>query len=478
MESDNEFNIKDFISKQKSYLIAPAGYGKTHTIAECLKSTKGKQLILTHTHAGVASIKEKIKKLNIPNKNYNVETISSYAQKYVFAFCKNELPEQDKENYFNVIIDKAIKLLKIKLISNIVKLTYNGLFVDEYQDCTQIQHKFIMVLSDILPTHILGDPLQGIFGFKDDPLVNLENPNEMGEFLINKLALIKPWRWEKGNKTLGNSLKKIRERLYLNEKIILNDYINSIEVEIVNEDDKYDNTKLYCEKLRTLKNENSLLIIHPDSENINSRIKLVKTFHFFKLLDAIDDRIYYDISKKTDKINSKNINQIILKIFPKFFSKKGIDIWFNQKGVRNKRNDKEKETIEPIKTLFDNLKENYNLLSFLNILKSVKNLKNIFCYRIELYNAICKSLEIAHFKRSTVQDAMIDLRNITRRIGRKVYGRYIGTTLLTKGLEFDTVVILDAHKFKDKKNFYVAITRACKKLIIFTEDLELNFNNE
>ena len=43
----------------------------------------------------------------------------------------------------------------------------------------------------------------------------------------------------------------------------------------------------------------------------------------------------------------------------------------------------------------------------------------------------------------------------------------MGTTLLTKGLEFDTVAVLDAHKFKNPENFYVAITRASKKLVIF-----------
>jgi len=38
---------RDFVSKQKSVLIAPAGYGKTYTIAECLKYTDRTQRILT-----------------------------------------------------------------------------------------------------------------------------------------------------------------------------------------------------------------------------------------------------------------------------------------------------------------------------------------------------------------------------------------------------------------------------------------------
>lgn len=29
-------NLEEFLSKDKSMIIAPAGYGKTHTIMECL----------------------------------------------------------------------------------------------------------------------------------------------------------------------------------------------------------------------------------------------------------------------------------------------------------------------------------------------------------------------------------------------------------------------------------------------------------
>jgi len=66
-----------------SMIVAPAGYGKTYAIALCLSHTKGKQLILTHTNAGVASLKEKIMQQGINNKHYRVETITGFAQKYV-----------------------------------------------------------------------------------------------------------------------------------------------------------------------------------------------------------------------------------------------------------------------------------------------------------------------------------------------------------------------------------------------------------
>ena len=164
---DDALMLADFISRPKSLLVAPAGYGKTHSIVECLKFTEGTQLILTHTHAGVASLKEKIKKSGASSKIFQVETIDSYAQKYVEAFYTGtDMPEQDESSqYFPFIRKKAVQIIKRRQVKEIIASTYNGVFVDEYQDCTSDQHQLVLALSDVLPTHILGDSLQGIFGF-------------------------------------------------------------------------------------------------------------------------------------------------------------------------------------------------------------------------------------------------------------------------------------------------------------------------
>src|SRR5665647_810591 len=137
-------NYQDFISKEKSLLIAPAGYGKTHAIAECLKYScdDERQLILTHTHAGIASIKEKIKKFDLPSSKYQVETITGFAQKYTLAFyCLTDIPSQeDSRNYYPFVILKATELLRKEAVKRIIAYSYQGLFVDEYQDCTVSQH--------------------------------------------------------------------------------------------------------------------------------------------------------------------------------------------------------------------------------------------------------------------------------------------------------------------------------------------------
>ncbi len=267
--------IKNFIFKEKSLLIAPAGYGKTHTIVECLKYTKGRQLILTHTHAGVASIKEKIKKAGISIEKFRVETIDSFAQKYVQAFyCGNEIPEQDEENYFNFIIQKATEIIKLKPVKKIIKISYSGLFVDEYQDCTISQHQFIITLADILPLHILGDPLQSIFGFKESVVNWTKDLNFINKNSI--YCLNEPWRWKNTNPQLGEALKKIRELLKNDKDIDLKEFQSSIEViKIKKENNIYKPKTEYNKNIWSIlrNTQGDLLLIYPYFRNSSARKK-------------------------------------------------------------------------------------------------------------------------------------------------------------------------------------------------------------
>ena len=242
-------DYKEFVSKEKSLLIAPAGYGKTHTIAECLKYTNGTQLILTHTHAGVASLKEKIKKIGIQTSRYKVETITSFAQKYVQSFyCGNDIPEQDnKKEYFPFIIKKATDLMRLKPIKEIVRNTYAGIFVDEYQDCTISQHQFLLTLAEIVPTHILGDPLQGIFDFNKERLVDWDV--DIDDFKENTFELSEAWRWKNTNPQLGICLSEIREELINGNEIDLKYYKDVIDIIEIHDKDIYNPQKNYYIKI-------------------------------------------------------------------------------------------------------------------------------------------------------------------------------------------------------------------------------------
>lgn len=478
-----------FIEGSKTKIIAPAGHGKTTAIAECIKQSRGTQLILTHTNAGIASIREKIlKDKHIDSKSYNIETIMGYAQKYVKAFCNDVIKEEDP-NYYNCLITNATKLFSLDLIKQIVSSTYNGIFIDEYQDCTKEQHNMLMQLSDVLPIHILGDPLQGIFEFDKSDLVNFES--DLTNFQSFPSLNI-PWRWQNaGNVALGNTLALIRRDLENTQMIDLSKYISDISIHYIGDEIyKFDYDNYLSKIVKVIKNlkTESILIIVPtyyegirlrglidDRKTIKQRIDYENKYI---LIEAIDTKDFYDMAKNIDVLISvKNgFKELKNKILNKLFPISHIDCWFNENGIKKKKDKIEFQKTENLRFLIEQFESNYSvLLTIYNILIEIRKGLKLKCYRIELFNAIIKSLYDAHYQKILVYDAMIQNRNIIRRVGKKIYGKCIGTTLLTKGLEFDTVIVLDAHNFSSIQHFYVAITRCCKQLIIFTKEKIISF---
>jgi hypothetical protein len=466
-------DFKSFITNKHSLLIAPAGFGKTHTISECLKLTKGKQLVLTHTHAGVASIKEKIRKAGIQSSACKVETILSFAQRYVLAYyTKADIPDQENGNeYYPFIIKQATCLINQKLIKEVIRCTYSGLFVDEYQDCTREQHQLVLALSELFPTRILGDYLQGIFGFNSETLVNLRSSDEMGHFWSNRYVLETPWRWEMGgNKALGQELKIIRGLLKNSQPINLNNF-HSFEVHISNDFYKNDSNKVF----KILNEEKNLLVLTPASSHLKPRIEFIQRFkNLCFLIESIDDKDFSNLSKKFDNMNTESAFSEMREIFVKLFTKTAIDNWFTSSGIKNKKSESDKSLIKQIGIKVEYFKHEISYSAAADLIRDVKALPGVKCYRKDLFDSLSQALEVAENDAITVHEAMLNKRNLIRRVGRKVYGRCIGTTLLTKGLEFDAVLIIDAHNFNCPKNLYVALTRASKRLILFSKSETLN----
>lgn len=497
--SDYQSLYNQFTQSDKSLLIAPAGYGKTHTIAACLKhlydaNPKERVLILTHAHAGVASIKEKVKK-TAPGINCQIETISSFAQKYVHAFYRNEIPEQDDKRYFPFLIKKAAILFQRRPITLVLKNSYTRLFVDEYQDCTVSQHEMILALAKLFPIHILGDPLQGIFSFNGEPLVDINTLSE--SFSLKNLT--KPWRWYNTNKDLGDWLIKVRRNLENGGTVKLNELNEVSECYFfqVREDDFFLNSSLYKDNINKIVYSikpftnlgNTLMLVNQKA--ILERVKVNQSLGYkFRLLEANDEKDFYKYARDFDQIlHSLEVFynlMIAIKGVPKKVRTKNGRIQNRRSkalianlGKYFKEDDRiPKPKTEPLKSIMPSIEKLVakpkmgNLNECIELLSS---LPDINFPRDELFSELRKAVKNAALKNTTVLEEMKELRNIKRRLGRNITGKCIGTTLLTKGLEFETVVVLDVHKFKDPKNLYVALTRASKRLIVFSERSEISF---
>ena len=426
-------------------------------------------MILTHTHAGVASIKKELRRDSINPKKFNVETISSFAQRYTNAFyTDSDVPSQeDSKKYHPFVVKKATSILSSSLVQQVIRSTYTGVFVDEYQDCTKYHHEMILAIGSNLPIRILGDPLQGIFDFRDklvDFSEDLSGFEEMSPLSV-------PYRWKTGgNPNLGNSLKQIRKKLEASQDIDLNCYTETIEVVIVeNEADIYKPNSDYRRKINEVRRDDNLLVIDPNSSNKNSRIKFSKIFKEIRLLESIDDDDFYRLSKIIDNIDTSSLETKICELSYELFIKSELNKWFNfnNKKLKRKKDKQDKLLVDDINGAIEACSSIFELPS---ILKKVHNLPGVSCVRLELLKSLYKAIDIARSNCTSVLDGMIEQRNNVRRYGREIEGRHIGTTLLTKGLEFDTVVVLNAHKFNSAKNLYVAFTRCRKRLVVFSEN--------
>jgi len=472
-------NLEKFLAKNKSMIIAPAGYGKTHTIVECVKlcTAEKKCLILTHTYAGIASIRDKMKREQVKCSKYLLETISSFALQCMNAFHidKSSIPNIEDDEYFNFAVDTAIRVLRSKPFKEVIKSSYSHLIVDEYQDCTQRHHKLILLLSNILPTHIFGDPLQGIFGFKGEPLVDMESVEEVGGLNQNIDVLDTPWRWNNANATeLGSALANIRSLLLRQEKIDLSHYKNSIDTVIVTEK----NYPLYLKTIRQKINTSSttsLLLIHPDAIRITSRLNIAKRCSPIRLIESIDHNDFYEYAKQFDEMYGNDLIVSILSFMKSITSTTQIKNWFKDDcTLKSKRSDVDKKISKGLELAITQLSRNKTSINIATLIEAIFHLPQNKCCRRELLSDILKSLRSSSVTGDTIYESMKKNRDIVRIYGRSVIGKCIGTTLLTKGLEFDTVILLGAHKFKDPKNLYVALTRASRKLIIITENFVLS----
>lgn len=459
-----EFEPQEFAAERDNVLIAPAGFGKTQAIVECVGHCEGKQLVLTHTQAGVAALRSRFQKNGTGKERYCVETISSFVQRYVTAFETDDaIPDISNASlFYSYLSQKALEVFSLAHVQRVVRTTYSGLFVDEYQDCTLDQHNIILALSKILPAHVLGDPMQGIFGFAGT-LVNLNNAEQMGRFSSVRY-LTTPHRWiNAGKPELGNAVMEIRGRLERGEDIDLRAYPSIWFM-------KGTYRENYWEVMNAMTSSSSVLVIHPNSTILDPRINFISAFkHLPVLIEAIDDKDFYKWAAHFDRddLEPKNaLDEFIKEHFT------NVSRWYNRRNKKfvKKGSATEEAKVRPIKESLQRLEVSRDYIEWRKIIYQMRVLDDVKYARRDMLYSICQALEMADADNSSALEAMKKHRNNVRRTGRKAFNRSVGTTLLTKGLEFETVIILDADKFEKPTDMYVAISRCTKKLIILSAE--------
>ena len=463
------------------YVVAPAGYGKTHLIAESTRQSDRRQLILTHTYAGVNALRNKMRLLGVSNKLFHIDTIASWTLRLSLSYrttsgWEHERPVDNEQ--WTALYDACAHLLEHGFVRRIVHASFGGVYVDEYQDCSTAQHGIVVKLARDLPCRVLGDPLQGIFDFRGQAPVDWGRDVETNFKCLGALEV--PHRWKQaGRDDLGKWLHNARKCLEREQPIDLNaDRTDVVRVVLSRADPQalhrnQSNTCRYfqCDRADTV------IAIHKGSQQYKAKCHTLSR-NLSGKFSSIEEVEGKDLFSFIRKVESANTNAGRLREVVKF-AKRCMTTVVQSLPTATVRGESAK-----IRTNTRNPKAAHQANDYLddptsasmfNFLSAVKETAGVEVTRADLFHRALGVLRkhVLHPDLSLTKAAekyQSEFRYKGRPVRRR---RLIGTTLLVKGLEFDHAIVLDAASLS-KKELYVALTRGAQSLTIVSTDPVLN----
>lgn len=445
----------DLFALGNAAIVAPAGHGKTEIIAN-VAALGIRALVLTHTHAGVHAIRTRMKRLSIPRSRIAVDTIAGWSMRYAHAFPGVAQPPAGMPQgaEWDQLYRGATLALGVKAVREVIAASYDRILIDEYQDCGALQHELAMALSTIVPTLILGDPMQGIFEFAG---ATLDWDAQIHPSFPFAGTLETPHRWAGKNPELGQWIAETRVKLMRGDPIDLVDP----RITYRESDDAFD--------MRTL------------FEGLDGKEGSFAAIHCHKA-------ICYRLAKAAgggyqaiEEIAAKRLGEFAaiwdgaVDAAGRLRSVKGlIDDCFHKKPpIDGEPVDLEDAAVaEVLNAAARRLGDGTGAEAAVTLFAMSRKRPRWKLFRGELWRDAERAMgEVSAGRAADMATATASIRQRVSNSGRKLPKRTVSTPLLLKGLEFDHVVIPDATHFAKERQaqaklFYVAISRATRSLTI------------
>lgn len=459
----------DLLTVGRGMVVAPAGCGKTQLIVEALRSNSSDKpiLVLTHTNAGVAALRQRLAKEKLPNASYRLATIDGWALRLVSTFPKRSGYDcgasPKKPNYLK-IRKAAWGLLKANHISDVLKASYSRILVDEYQDCSHNQHGIMFYAAKHLPCCVLADPMQAIFGFGNDPLADWNKHVAKHFPVVSELDT--PWRWRNsGNEALGQWLLSVRKMLLKDQAVDLATAPKS--VNLVELDGIDDHTKLVAAARCAHKAKGETSLVIGDSMSASSRHKIAKSVPGIVAVEPVDLKDLTGFAGSLDLTDGYSVGETL-----DFAEGLITNVGSNgvQKRMKAIKAGKAKTEPSELELLALEVEKTPTFAGLASILSLCSAQAGSRCYRPAVLRATLRALSLVQSNSDlTFIEAAIQVREENRAVGRQLPLAAIGSTLLLKGLEADHVVVLNADKL-DGRNLYVALTRGAKTITVCSKN--------
>lgn len=458
----------DLLAIDRGTVTAPAGCGKTHLISEALTRHGGVKpiLVLTHTNAGVAALRWRLRQAAVPSTAYRLSTIDGWAMRLISAFPKRSEHKpgilklaRPGVDYPNIRV-AAAKLLKSGHVDDVIRASYARLIVDEYQDCSVRQHAVVAFAAKTLPTCVLGDPMQAIFGFGGDNLAAWDG--QVCEYFPILGELTTPWRWiNAGTELLGEWLLDVRQRLSSGNPVDLRDAPDGVTWVYLDGTNDH-KRRLKAARVRPPGGDSRVLII-ADSTSPNQQRLFASQTPGAVTVEAVDLKDLVSFAKQFD-LASPDALQHLVDFAQKVMRKVGA-AQFIKRISSLARGTARTGPTEAEATALEFLRSP-SYRQALEVLVAINRQAGITAHRPAVLRACIKALQACRgTEELSFPEAAIRIREENRIFGRPLPKRAVGSTLLLKGLEAEAAVILNADAL-DARNLYVAMTRGANMLTV------------
>ncbi len=447
-------------------VVAAAGCGKTELIASAVARTSGRQLVLTHTNAGVEALRRRLRRFGVSQRQVAVDTIAGWSLKYIVSYPQRSggMPtKSDGLADWGAIYPTMERLLDDRMITRILSASYEGVFVDEYQDCDEPQHRLVSKLLATLPVRILGDPLQAVFRFRGDPPPWLA---QVEAVFPRVLTLTWPWRWRRTgeNAELGDWLSAVRTTLESRSPVSFSGApIRFVQLTAAG--------RWQSEAAQAAFNAADTagtavaIFKWPGGYQLLGKL----TAGRFQCVEPIDARDAASMLEALDAMDGERRLQRLVEFV---------------RGISVNNEEPLAEVIDltharaPERPPSTAAQEAARFLTSVrdggtpgacgDALDALSHLPGIKVYRRELLWAAVDSLrDVGSGPFSGLLTALRHRRNLTSHVGRRLARCTTGSTLLLKGMEFDHAVVVDSGEFT-VNDLYVALTRGSKSLTVLS----------
>lgn len=450
-------------------IVAPAGYGKTETIADIVVASTGRCLLLTHTLAGIDALKKRLTAKKVKTDRYQLDTIAAWSLRLALSFPVTSglngitTPRTPRGSDWPMVYAATIKLLKSRTMDAMIGASYDLVLVDEYQDCGLDQHEIVAAISRLVQTIVFGDPMQSIFEIGGQRVVKWTDDVLPSFPAIDRLSI--PWRWRnQNNNDLATWLGKVRQDLEGGGSLNLTDTPACVRVHHLKTPSMAPTLEKKACYFKALSPSNRLVIIGSKASE-DSRAALARRVHA-QTVETIECKRLRDICLKIEGSSGlarlqhliEFLHKCSVGVKPRTFLRRVEEIYTGKKKPR---------ALKPRESAALGVITQNGLDVIVSLLDEFRQVGQI--YRRELLYALRDSLltRLASEGMSLTECAW-HVQERRRHAGRRHGFKIVASTLLVKGLEYENAVVFLSHRMT-KEDVYVALTRASLRIEIVTE---------